>query len=172
MGQYFYENKIDFTKSGFLKIKPNKKKPVYAPSKVKLNKDKILIPVGGGKDAPVTIETLKRDKKILGSFVLNPKKPQLDIIKIAKLKETIIAERKLDNKLFKLNKVGFLNGHVPFSAFLAYLSLIIALIFDYQRIAFSWEKSSNEPNLKYKGRWINHQWSKSSEFEKSFNEYA
>jgi hypothetical protein len=172
MGQYFYENKIDFTKPGFLKIKINKNKPFYKSSKIKLNQNKILIPIGGGKDAPVTIEFLKGRGRKLGSFVLNPKKPQLEITKIAGLKENIFVERKLDKKLFELNKKGYLNGHVPFSAFLSNLSLILALIFDYGKIAFSWEKSSSEPNLKYKGRWINHQWSKSLEFEKEFSKYS
>jgi tRNA(Ile)-lysidine synthase TilS/MesJ len=173
MGQYFYENKIDFTKKGFLKIKTNLKKPLYKASKEKLNPKKILIPIGGGKDSPVTIELLRKKGNILGGFILNPKLPQIKIAKIAKLKETIIVERKLDPLLSKLNKSKkFLNGHVPFSAFLAFLSLILAYLFDYQKIAFSWEKSSDEPNLKYKGRWINHQWSKSSQFEKVFNEFT
>jgi len=172
MGQYFYENKIDFTKPGFLTIKTNQDKPIYNASKIKLNRNKTLIPIGGGKDAPVTIELLRRSKHQFGSLVLNPKKPQLEIIKIAKLKENVFVERKIDKKLFELNKKGYLNGHVPFSAFLAHLSLIAALIFDYKRVAFSWEKSSSEPNVKYKGKWINHQWSKSLEFENEFKNYA
>lgn len=172
MGQYFYENKIDFTKKDFLKIESNKKKPLFKTSKIKLNSEKYLIPVGGGKDSPVVIEILRDKKKKLGSFVLNPQKPQLDIVKIARLKENIFVERRLDKKLFELNRAGFLNGHVPFSAFLAFLSVILAYIFDYKKVAFGWEKSADEPNLKYKGRWINHQWSKSSEFEKIFYHYA
>lgn len=173
MGQYFYENKIDFTKKGFLKIKVNQKKPIIRASNKQLNKRKILIPIGGGKDSPVTIELLREKRGILGGFLLNPKPPQIKIAKIAKLKETLIVERKLDPLLLKLNESGqFLNGHVPFSAFLAFLSLILAYLFNYGKIAFSWEKSSSEPNLKYRNRWINHQWSKSLEFEKSFRGYA
>jgi len=94
----------------------------------------------------------------------------IDTGNLYKEEEVILVERKLDPLLLKLNKSRkFLNGHVPFSAFLAYLSLIAAMLFNYGKIAFSWEKSANEPNLKYKGRWINHQWSKSSKFEKEFN---
>ena len=170
MGEYFYKNQIDFTKRGFLKIKVTQKKPLYKVSKKRLNQNKILVPIGGGKDSPVTIELLKKKGNILGGFILNAKSSQLKIAKIAKLEEVILVERKLDPLLLKLNKSRkFLNGHVPFSAFLAYLSLIAAMLFNYGKIAFSWEKSANEPNLKYKGRWINHQWSKSSKFEKEFN---
>ena len=173
MGQYFYENKIGFTKKNFLKIKTiNKDQAPVKAAKIRLNPKKYLIPIGGGKDSVVTIELLKGEKRKLGSFVLNPKKPQLEIIKIANLKENIFVERKLDPKLFKLNRAGFLNGHVPFSAYLAFLSLILAYCFDYKFVAFAWEKSSNEANLKYRGRWINHQWSKSLEFEKLFYQYS
>ena len=173
MGQYFYENQIDFTKRGFLKIKVNQKKPLYKASTKRLNQNKILVPIGGGKDSPVTIELLKKKGNILGGFILNARSSQVKIAEIAKLKEIILVERKLDPLLLKLNKSGkFLNGHVPFSAFLAYLSLIVAMLFNYKRIAFSWEKSANEPNLKYKRRWINHQWSKTSKFEKEFNRLA
>lgn len=172
MGQYFYENRINFTKKGFLKIKTNPQKVLYKPLKEKLNSKKILIPIGGGKDSPVTIELLRKKGGILGGFALNPKSPQLEIAKIAKLNKIIIVERKLDPLLLKLNKSQkFLNGHVPFSAFLVFLSLILAYLFDYGKIAFSWEKSADEPNLKYRGKWINHQWSKSSKFEKIFNLY-
>ena len=173
MGEYFYKNQIDFTKSGFLNIKVNQSQPLYKASTKKLSQNKILVPIGGGKDSPVTIELLKKKGNILGGFILNAKSSQLKIAKIANLREVVLIERKLDPLLLKLNKSGkFLNGHVPFSAFLAYLSLIVALIFNYGRIVFSWEKSANEPNLKYKGRWINHQWSKTSKFEKEFNRLA
>ncbi|MBU3964646.1 hypothetical protein KJ562_02935 [Patescibacteria group bacterium] len=172
MGQYFYENKIDFRKPKFLEIIVNKNKPQFKPLEKKLNNKRVLVPIGGGKDAPVTLKMLDKQKKNIGSFVLNAIKPQKDIIRIARLKENIFIERKLDSKLFALNKKGLLNGHVPFSAFLSFLSILLAEIFDYGTIAFSWEKSADEGNVKYQGKWINHQWSKSSEFEKMMQNYA
>lgn len=172
MGQYFYENKIDFQKPKFLKITANGNKSAFKPLDKRLNNKRILVPVGGGKDAPVTLKMFQKQKKDIGSFVLNAIKPQKDIIRIAGLKENILVERKLDNKLFELNEKGFLNGHVPFSAFLSFLSVLLAGIFDYGTVAFSWEKSANDGNIKYKGRWINHQWSKSSEFEKIMQDYV
>ncbi|MCX6738277.1 MAG: hypothetical protein NTY11_02595 [Candidatus Parcubacteria bacterium] len=172
MGQYFYENKIDFTKPDFIKIITSKSKSRFNVSNKKLNDKKVLIPVGGGKDAPITIEMFKKRQKNLGTFVLNAFKPQKDIIKIAGLRENIFIERKLDEKLFTLNKKGFLNGHVPFSAFLSFLGIFLANIFDYKTVVFSWEKSANEGNVKYKGKWINHQWSKSIDFEKLIQNYT
>jgi hypothetical protein len=49
---------------------------------------------------------------------------------------------------------------------------LVAGIFNYKYIAFSNERSSNEGNLKYRGKIINHQWSKSFEFEKKFRNYS
>lgn len=171
MGQYFYQNKINFLKKDFLKISVNSKGKLEVNNQ-RANSKKILIPIGGGKDTPTTIELLKDDKNILNSFILNPRKSQLEIVKVAKLKEVVIVERKLDKKLLEFNKKIGLNGHVPFSAFLSCLSLIVATLTNANRVAFSWEKSSNEPNIEYLGKWINHQWSKSIEFEKLFNAYA
>jgi hypothetical protein len=49
---------------------------------------------------------------------------------------------------------------------------LVAVLKDYKFIAFSNEKSSNEGNVKYLGRIINHQYSKSEEFEKKFRFYS
>jgi len=161
MGEYFYINKLDFPN---LKISSKGKSLDVINPKLR---NRALVPIGGGKDAPVTIDILKKNK--LGTFILNPKKPQLDIAKIARVKDTIIVNRALDKKIFNDK---YLNGHVPFSAFLAFLSLIVARTHNYNTIAFSWEKSSNEGNVKYKKRIINHQWSKSQEFEDLFKKYS
>ncbi len=173
MGQYFYENKINFLKDGFLKLEIKREKNEFKkPSEEKLNPKKYLVPVGGGKDSAVVIEILKNKGAIIGGFSLNEQKPQKDIAKIAGLRENISIKREIDSKIFAMNKRGFLNGHVPFSAFLSFLGLIVAYLFDYKNIAFAWEKSSSDPNLKYKNRWINHQWSKSLEFENLFKNYC
>ncbi len=173
MGQYFYENKIDFTKKDFLKIESAKYIKKLSNSSTILDKNKTLVPIGGGKDAPVAIDKLqKKQNLILGAFALNPQKPQKEIIKISKIKNQIFAEREIDPLLFKLNKQGYLNGHVPFSAFLTHFSLVVALLFNYKNIAFAWEKSANEPNVGYRNKPINHQWSKSVQWENLIQAYA
>ncbi len=170
MGQFFYENKIDWRKPNFVKIETQNRNKAFLHKEILRNR--VLIPVGGGKDSPVTIEILKKSKKQIGCFSLNPTPAARQIIKIAGCKKPIIVERKIDPKLLELNQKGFLNGHTPFSAYLAFLSVLLAIIFDYKYIAFSNERSSNEGNLKYLGEIINHQYSKSFEFEKKFSDYC
>jgi len=130
------------------------------------------VPVGSGKDSVVTLETLKKAKKDIQCFSLNPTEAAERITKIAGCRSPIIVQRKIDEKLLKLNRQGFLNGHTPFSAYLAFLSVLVATIFGQKYIAFSNERSSNEGNVKYLGKIINHQWSKSFEFEQKFRNYS
>ena len=175
MGQFFYENKIDFTKPAFLDIRCLKSNQSLKSELNRFNgklKNRFLVPVGGGKDSIVTLEILKKTKKELSSFSLNPTDAALKIIKIAGCKNQIIARREIDPKLLELNQKGFLNGHTPFSAYLAFLSVLVTVIFDYKYIAFSNERSSNEGNIKYLKKAINHQYSKSFNFEKKFSRYS
>ena len=171
MGQFFYENKINFKKQNFLKIclRPDLKH--FQAFKGKF-RNRYLVPVGGGKDSIVTLEVLKKQRKKIGCFIVNPTKSAKNVLKVAKIKKTIIVERKIDPALLKLNKKGYFNGHTPFTAVLSFLSVFCAVLFDYKNIAFSNEKSADEGNVRYLGRVINHQYSKSSEFERKFKTYC
>ena len=165
MGQYFYENKIKpfspkiTSKGKELEMDTNKKSERY------------LIPIGGGKDSAVTLEILKQKEKI-NCFSLNPTSAALKIMEIGECKNPIIVKRIIDNNLLELNRKGFLNGHTPFSAYLAFLTVLVAKMFDFKYIALSNEKSSEEGNVEYMGLTINHQWSKSYLFEKGFRHYC
>ena len=175
MGQFFYENKINFTRPNFLKI-------INSPRNVLGNlaedipllklKKRYLVPIGGGKDSIVTLEKLKQQKKEINGFLVNPASAAKKVVRKAGIKNPIIIKRTIDPALLKLNQRGFLNGHTPFTAVLSFLSVFGAVLFDYKNIVFSLESSANEGNVKYLGKMINHQWSKSSEFEKKFKNYC
>ncbi len=167
LGEFFYNNKINFTGDNFLKLEYEKNN--ILSFKAKTN-NSILVPIGGGKDSVVTLELLKKNNSV-ACFSLNPSPSALAIIKESKVKEHIIALREIDPALLELNKKGYLNGHTPFSAYLAFLTTLIACIFGFKYIAVSNENSANEENLKYLDRKINHQYSKSFDFEKKFHNY-
>jgi 7-cyano-7-deazaguanine synthase in queuosine biosynthesis len=172
MGQFFFEHNIDFRKN-FFTIKASNN--FYDSRNClirKLNEEKFLVPVGGGKDSVVTIEYLKKFGKKLILFSLNPQESHKKIIKLSKVKEKIFVKREIDKKLLELNKKGFLNGHTPFCAYLSFLAVLIASLKDCKFVVFSNEKSSEEGNLKYLGRIINHQYSKSKDFEEKFRKYS
>jgi hypothetical protein len=173
MGQYFYENKIDWRDPEFLKISinPSIAAPALETTDIEL-KEGHLVPIGGGKDSVVTLNLLKENNGRLNCFLLNPLKPAKKIVRIAGIKSPIIVERKIDPALLELNRQGYLNGHTPFTAMLSFLAAFCAVLFDYQSVAFSNEKSANEGNISYLGKVINHQWAKTSEFEKMFKGYC
>jgi hypothetical protein len=175
LGQFFFENKIDFTVSNFLTMESTKEsKSSFREIKSDIYlENNFLIPIGGGRDSIVTLEAFKKKKdNKIGVFLINPSKAALDVIKTARQDNKILIERKIDPLLLSLNRKGFLNGHTPFTALLSFYSVVSALLFGYKNVVFSNEKSSNEGNLKYKGLIINHQWSKSYEFEKKFKKYC
>lgn len=168
MGQFFYENSINFTRPHFFEISVRQGKFNVNRYEKKL-KNRVMVPIGGGKDSIVTLELLKKTKKDLICF---PSKTAQNIIKISDCKKSILVDRRIDKRLLELNRKGFLNGHTPFSAYLAFLSSLLAVICDSKYVAFSNERSSNEGNLNYLGKTINHQYSKSFDFEQKFRKYS
>ncbi|MBI2113142.1 MAG: hypothetical protein HYT50_01005 [Candidatus Wildermuthbacteria bacterium] len=171
MGEFFFQNRIDFTKPDFLSLACSHA-PEPQSAYEKPLQERAIVPVGGGKDAAVTLELLKNSKMDIRSFMLNPKKEQLALARISKTANALVAKRTIDPKLLELNQQGYLNGHTPFSAYLAFITALEAALFDYKYIALSNERSSNEGNVEYLETTINHQYSKSFEFEKKFREYS
>ncbi len=190
MGEYFFVNQIDFTGDDFVKIVASDQNShgsdvVNQPSDnsvpghvgptqpVPIDPNQttsFLIPIGGGKDSIVTLEVLKQLNP-LSLLLVNPTPAALDIADQANL-PSITVSRQLDPYLLNLNQQGYLNGHVPFSASLAFISVLVAYLYQIDSVVLSNEASANEASLTYLNRPINHQYSKSFEFERKFREYV
>lgn len=173
LGEYRYINNIEVSAKDMLEIE------VKTKEEYKLDFDGFdnsslkgtLIPIGGGKDSCVTAELLKEEKDDNLCLIIGGKEPSVKSAEIAGYKDKIIyVKRTIDKNLIELNKQGFLNGHTPFSSLLAFLSYLIAYLTGKKYIALSNESSANESNVE--GEKINHQYSKSFEFEQDFREYA
>jgi len=132
----------------------------------------IIIPIGGGKDSNVTLELLKNHFDNINPFMIGAKEVSYKCIEIAGYSSNDIIEvnRIIDKSLLELNDKGFLNGHTPFSAMVAFLTYTIAYALRKKYVVLSNENSANESNVK--GDKINHQYSKTLEFENDFREYA
>lgn len=129
------------------------------------------VPVGGGKNSIVTFECLKRSGEPLILFSLGDAEPIRDCIAAAGL-PFIKVQRRLDSGLFELNDAGALNGHVPITGILSAVALAGAVMSGCDAIAMSNEHSASAPNLLIDNGEVNHQFSKSFEFEKDFSEYV
>ena len=129
------------------------------------------VPVGGGKDSIVTLECLKRCGEPLSLFSLGDAEPIRACIAAAGL-PFIRVHRQLDSGLFKLTEAGALNGHVPITGILSAIALAGAVMTGCDTIIMSNEHSASAPNLQIGDTNVNHQYSKSLEFEEDFSEYT
>jgi len=127
-----------------------------------------LIAVGGGKDSLVSIELLREQSPTTWSLNHHSQlAPLVDRIGLPHL----WVERTWDTQLLALNEHDAMNGHIPISAIFACVGTIVAILTGKQDVVMSNEQSANEPTLEYRGRPINHQYSKSQEFERDYQHY-
>ncbi len=169
LGEFFYLNGIKENVNDFMEI--------ICESDISLNKiniplsDATLVPVGGGKDSVVTLELLKNKLPVI-PLIINPRGATNECVKVAGFSEEQVAviKRTLDSTMLRMNNEGFLNGHTPFSAMLAFYSLLISFATKSKYIALSNESSANEPTVPDSE--INHQYSKSIAFENDFRDYV
>jgi len=130
-----------------------------------------IIPVGGGKDSVVSLEILGGTNGNI-PLILNPRDASKGtVMKMGLYYDSIVeVHRTIDPVLLELNAKGFLNGHTPFSALLAFVSILAAGFSGKKYIALSNESSANESTVK--GSEVNHQYSKSVEFEEDMRQYV
>jgi len=170
LGEFFYTNQIQANPETFMDLSSTA--PLFSgeirPSHAV---DGCLIPVGGGKDSACTIELLKKSRHPLKTYIINPRAASLETVKVSGISKqnSIHAKRTLDSNMIALNQQGYLNGHTPFSALVAFSSLITAYLHELKYIALSNESSANESTVN--GTMVNHQYSKSFKFEQDFCNY-
>ena len=169
LGEFLYLNGITVSEEELMDLVSEGEKP-SAQVEVSLE-EKTLVPVGGGKDSVVTLECLRGEMPVI-PLIVNPRGATLNCVKTAGYQEDefIVINRTLDPTMLKLNVEGYLNGHTPFSALLAFISLLVAFGSRSRYIALSNENSANESTVP--GTNINHQYSKSIEFESDFRNYV
>jgi len=168
LGEFFYTNEIETSVKDFMNISSSGES--IRPHPISLD-ETVIVPIGGGKDSVVTLEMLGKSEQIR-PFIMNPRGATLECVRVAGFGKDgfIEVNRRLDPLLLELNSEGFLNGHTPFSALLAFYSLLVSAISGHRHIALSNESSANEPTVA--GTDVNHQYSKSFAFESDFRDYV
>lgn len=176
--EFFYKNKIDPSNLCNFVSKWQKILKKYTFD----SRNNILLPIWWWKDSIVSAEILQRNKFEFTPFIFGKKdeikEKCLNIID----KNEIFIKRKISENLFKLNELWYYNWHVPITGIISFVLLATAYLYDYKYIILSNEKSANTWNLKleinkfeskkeHKTLEINHQYSKSLEFEKDINDY-
>lgn len=161
LGEFFYVNQLDprheitFPVTGAMDV-------------LQSSGNGSLVGLGGGKDSLVSIELL-REQDDITTWTVGHQLQMQPLVDATGLPHVQV-ERVWDSQLSELNAVGAYNGHVPISAILACAGTVAAVLRGKRDIVVSNERSADEPTLEYQGVQINHQYSKSSEFEKDFQE--
>lgn len=168
LGEFLYTNGINIEMDELFNIKCIGKNEPF--ENLNYNGVGNLIPVGGGKDSIVSLELLK-DEENNDCFIMNPKEVTLDCCRVLYDDDHILTiKRNLDRKIVDMNNQGFLNGHTPLSSLIAFVSYLVAYLSNKKYIVLSNESSANESSVV--GTNINHQYSKTYEFENDFNNYT
>jgi hypothetical protein len=164
LGEFWYVNNLD----------PNT--PVDFPSNGELpslNDNRtgkgLLVAIGGGKDSLVTVELL-RGKEDVATWSLNHR-PQLTALVERTALPHYWVDRTWDPQIQELNKRDAKNGHVPISAIFACVGTVVAILSGRRDVVMSNEQSANDPTLLYQDVAINHQYSKSQEFERDYQRF-
>ena len=164
LGEFFYVNNLD----------PNTK--VSIPSNIEETGSELnhngtgfLVAIGGGKDSLVSLEILRNNSaETIETWSLNHK-DQLEPLANRTGTKHYFVGRQWDRKLNDPDALpGSTNGHIPISAIFACAGVVVAILAGRRDVVMSNERSADEPTLKYRGTDINHQYSKSSEFESDF----
>ena len=166
LGEFRYLNNIDISEDELMNITISSDKKYTFNTNY--NGIGNMIAIGGGKDSIVSLNLLKGLDNTC--FMINPKVPGIESVKTAGYDNIYGIERTIDKRLIELNSKGFLNGHTPFSAAVAFISYLATYINGRKYIVLSNEGSANEPTVI--GTDINHQYSKTYEFESDFNNYT
>jgi UDP-N-acetyl-alpha-D-muramoyl-L-alanyl-L-glutamate epimerase len=167
LGEFFYRNDID--PRGLAQFS-SESELTYQSHHITIS-ERAIVPVGGGKDSIVTIERIRASGIPMDLFTFGKDNPiYADTARISE-QDRLIVKRTLSPTLFEMNKSGYYNGHVPITGVISFVLTLVAYLYDYRYIVFSNEQSSNFGNLEFHGMSVNHQYSKSLEFEDDFRGY-
>lgn len=170
LGEFLYVNGIKTDLNEFVHISPAGKEKLQP---IQIHQDNsTIVPIGGGKDSIVSIELMKRAGMTTTPLIMNPRGATVSTASEAGFppEKIIVINRQIHPQLIRLNDKGFLNGHTPFSAMLAFYTILAAILTGKRNIALSNESSANESTVMDTD--INHQYSKSFEFEQDFRNYV
>lgn len=123
-----------------------------------------LVPVGGGKDSVVTLESLKSAGMSPVAFSVNWDGRTNACINVSGCRSVHVASS-VDPKLPALNHAGAYKGHIPITAIRSLITLLVADTLDLGSVVMSNERSADYGSLNWHDLDVNHQWSKSMAFE-------
>jgi hypothetical protein len=172
MGEFFYRNHIAFTEPGFLRI-TSPAAPGETPAQAASGVGPALVMFSGGKDSLALTHTVNTGGTPADFFLYNPAESQRKLAgSLNSGARTIEVTRRILPELLALNSDGHPNGHTPYSAYLAIAAMLAGYLRGNTTVLAGNSRSDDEPNVdSYLGHPVNHQWTKSLEFETALRRY-
>jgi hypothetical protein len=179
MGEFLYRNQIDYAAPGFLAIRgpagdggPGSGAPGRAVASAA---GPPLVLFSGGKDslALARVVSASRGAAPVDFFLYNPGERLRGLAgSLAPCGRLVEVRRAILPELLALNAAGHPNGHTPFSAYLAFAAMLTGYLRGSGPVMAGNSRSDDEANVRsYLGRPVNHQWTKSYEFETAARSY-
>jgi hypothetical protein len=167
LAEFAYRNHLDLTQ---LRIEARRAPDPSAAPPAPSSPKRALVPFGGGIDSIVTVEQVRQQADVALFVVSRPADRFAAIEQPAAVTglPVVRAEREIDPQLLRSAELGFLNGHVPVTGILSAIAVLAAVLEDRDAVVMSNEWSASIPTLEFDGRPVNHQFSKSEEFEAAF----
>ena len=171
LAEFAYRNGLDLR--GLRVEGPDADAGAAAPVGYEPEPGRPLIPFGGGIDSIVTVASLVADHPGAALCVVEPPNQRFaaieDAAAVTGLPVTRIV-RTIDPLVRRSPELGFLNGHVPVTAIISAAALVAAVLDRRDAVVLSNEWSASVPTLVTEGLAVNHQWSKSEDFEQALGE--
>ena len=169
LAEFAYRNNLDLTA---LHLQAERGPDQPSAPRTPPGPRRALVPFGGGIDSIVTVEQVRRQADA-ALFVVSRPADRFDAIEqpaaVTGL-PVVRAEREIDPQLLRSAELGFLNGHVPVTGILSAIAVLAAVLTGRDAVVMSNEWSASIPTLEFGGHPVNHQYSKSEEFEAAFRD--
>ncbi|HUX05350.1 MAG TPA: hypothetical protein VMV53_10660 [Acidimicrobiales bacterium] len=160
LGEFAYRNDLDLDDvviAGGVEVER------YSPA---LDPNRVLTPFGGGIDSVVTVTRLN-ERLEQSLFIVSPSAGRFHSLEATATVTglpVVRASRTLDEQVLHGDPT-FYNGHVPVTAMVTLLAALAAVASGRGGVVMSNEHSASVPNLYWRDRPVNHQWSKSLDAE-------
>lgn len=161
MREFAFHNKLPLTTSFVINDEPRGEN---YQGEARSGPGSPLIPFGAGRDSCVVASALRHLRPTLLTIGENPYAQRIaDTVSLPLL----TASRTIDPRLIAMNESGAPNGHVPVTAINSLISLIVAELTGHTSVVMANEKSASQPTRIVDDIEINHQHSKSLEYEEA-----
>lgn len=175
LGEFYYQNNLSVKGNVHVASLPCPEGKEFGHPVFEKQEQKALhplVPIGGGKDSSVTAELLREAGIDFSVFVMGKNEKILASAKVTKA-PVVQVSRALDAEFLRMvnaEKVAY-NGHVPITGILSFVALIAAVLNENDAVMMSNEASASFGNVVVDGIEVNHQWSKSLEFERALQNH-